>query len=328
MDSDKVSLSRSGEKPVADVWAAIEAVGASLVQLAQAARGGAVSGASGGVASGLSLTVPNYSPLPPGSVGVVELINDFLLTKARAGRSDRYLRALRNSLLKFSHGRARQAASAVTAADLQRWLDSRQWSARTRKGYLSDVSTLYAWGMRRGLVAHNPALAVEVPTPRVSGVSLHSPAQVATVLEYARKEDIAVCRLLAIRYFAGVRSAEAHRLTEADIRPGFVEVPAAKAKTRARRLVTIQPALAAWLGIGGALPVLDFERVRRITAGAGVPWPHNVTRHSFCSYHLQAFGSAAKTALEAGHSETQLFAHYRERCTPEAAAEFWNLRPK
>jgi hypothetical protein len=58
-----------------------------------------------------------------------------------------------------------------------------------------------------------------------------------------------------------------------------------------------------------------------------VPWPSNVTRHSFCSYHLAQFGSASKTALEAGHSEAMLFAHYREVVSPAEAAAFWQIRP-
>lgn len=42
---------------------------------------------------------------------------------------------------------------------------------------------------------------------------------------------------------------------------------------------------------------------------------------------LAHFGNAAKTALEAGHSEAMLFRVYREVVTPEAAAAFWAIRP-
>lgn len=313
--------SPAGTNPA--VWQALAAMGQALVQLAQAAG---ADPAPSQPALSLASLAPVTGPLPSG-VSVVELINEFLLTKARAGRSDRYLRALRNSLLKFSHGRAHLAAAAVCAADLQRWLDRSRWAARTRKGYLADVATLYAWGVRRGLVKENPARGVEIPTAAPSKVALHSPAQVAKVLEFARARDMGVCRVLALRYFAGVRTAEAGRLSEADLRPGFVEIPAAKSKTRARRLVTIHPALASWLALGGELAPLGPMRLREVTAACGVPWPHNVTRHSFCTYHLAAFGSAARTALEAGHSEAQLFAHYRERCTPDDAAAFWAIRP-
>ena len=38
--------------------------------------------------------------------------------------------------------------------------------------------------------------------------------------------------------------------------------------------------------------------------------------------------SAAKTALQAGHSEEMLFGHYREIVTAETAAEFWELTPE
>jgi hypothetical protein len=67
--------------------------------------------------------------------------------------------------------------------------------------------------------------------------------------------------------------------------------------------------------------------VRRVIKLSKVPWPHNVARHSFVSYHLAQFQAANKTALEAGHSEQMLFAHYRALVTPGAAAEFWSIVP-
>jgi integrase len=146
-----------------------------------------------------------------------------------------------------------------------------------------------------------------------------------------RGPDLA--RLAALGYFAGIRTAELMRLGEEDINVGrgLVFVPAAKAKTRSRRLIVIQPNLAAWLRLEGRLPVSDGMRRLRAWRGAcrraGVPWPHNVARHSFVSYHLAAFGNAAKTALEAGHSEAMLFAHYRELVTPDAAEAFWGISP-
>jgi integrase len=134
-----------------------------------------------------------------------------------------------------------------------------------------------------------------------------------------------------VRYFAGLRGSEAASLDESCIQPGrgFIEVTAAKAKTRRRRLVTIQPALAAWLDTGGTLPLGDVNtKLWNLTSALAFDWPRNVTRHSFVSYHLAAFGSASKTALEAGHTEQMLFNHYREIVTPGQAAEFWGIRPK
>jgi integrase len=265
---------------------------------------------------------------------VVELVNSFLLAKARAGKSDRYLRALRNSLGKFVQGRAHLAANAVCCADVEKWSQNAEWSPRTQRGYVSDVRTMFNFAIRRGLLRHNPAAGVELPVEEPCAVVIHTPAQVKTVLEFARRYDLNICRALAVRYFAGLRSAEVERLEEKFIRAGTLEVCAMASKTRRRRLVTIQPALAAWLRLGGAIPVRgnksnvwrDFTAA--LNRAEGVEWSHNVTRHSFVSYHLAEFENAGKTALEAGHSEAMLFAHYRELVTREAAKEFWGIRPK
>jgi integrase len=121
-------------------------------------------------------------------------------------------------------------------------------------------------------------------------------------------------------------------MTEDEIKGEFIEVTAAKSKTRRRRLVPLQPNLKAWLAIGGVVPLRDVnQRMRLFTAALrkkhGIDWTHNVTRHSWCSYHLAQFRSAAETALQAGHSEQMLFTHYRELVTPDQAKEFWSIVP-
>lgn len=122
-------------------------------------------------------------------------------------------------------------------------------------------------------------------------------------------------------------------LDEAEILDsGFIEVTAAKSKTRRRRLVTIQPALAAWLRAtanrGGVLPLRQSNnRLCDAVKRAAVPWGKSVTRHSFCSYHLAEFRSASATALEAGHTEQMLFNHYREIVTPAQSQRFWAIHP-
>ena len=109
---------------------------------------------------------------------------------------------------------------------------------------------------------------------------------------------------------------------------GVIEVTAKKSKTRRRRLIAVQPNLRAWLALEGELRAVSPMTVRAEIRQSKVDWHHNVTRHSFVSYHLAQFQNAAKTALEAGHTEQMLFAHYRELVTPTTAAEFWAIRPK
>lgn len=261
-----------------------------------------------------------------------EAINEFLTVKARANVSDRYLRTLRVSLCSFAAGRTHQLLHQVSHTEIEKWIYGMEVRPKTMKGYLGDVRTLYHWASRRGYVTTCPPDAVELPSSDTKHLAptLHTPEEVRAVLESLRQSDLDVMRHIAIRYFSGVRSAETHRLTEANIlsEQGLIEVPALKAKTRSRRLVTIQPCLAAWLALGGTLRNLCPENVRQKIRLSGVEWKHNVTRHSFVSNHYAAFGDAKKTAREAGHTEEILFTNYRALRTEDQGKAYFAIFPK
>lgn len=308
--------------PQKEFWQALLQAARALEKVATAALG---------QSAGVALS-PDLPHLADESTQLVQAVNTFLLAKARAGRSDRYLRQLRVVMQKFTEGRARRPVSSITVQEIERWLDENEWAVRTQRGYLSDVRTFFNFVERRGLVSHNPAAGVELPTSNdLAPPKIHTPAEVRQVLQAARDRDPDVCRLMAIRYFAGVRSSEAHRLREENILldRGVIEIPAAKAKTRRRRLVEIQPNLRAWLALGGELRAMsDYRTIRPVLQASKVSWHHNVTRHSFVSYHLAQFQNAGKTALQAGHTEQMIFQHYRELVAPDQAKEFWEIFPK
>lgn len=294
----------------------IEAACRALLNAVQLARG---------------VSSPQSAPLAtPPAASVVEICNEFLHAKAIAGRSDNYLRVSLAQLKAFSQDRQHRPLSSVTANEIETWLSAQDWSPVTRKNHLLTVRTLFAFAVARSHLVGNPALAVDMPTLDNAAPEIHTPDQVRHVLETARAVDLNLCRYLAIRYFAGLRGSEAASLDEAQIYTarGFLEVTAAKSKTRRRRLVTIHPALAAWLALGGVLPLGDVNtKLWRLTRQIGFRWPRNVTRHSFVSYHLAQWQSASKTALEAGHTEQILFNHYRELVTKEDANAFWSILP-
>ena len=289
----------------------------------------------------LSLPTPQAFPdapaaLPDAGVPVARLVALFLRSRAALGRSDRYLRQLRVSLSSFATGRTRHPAEGVSFEQIETWLADGGWSGATKRGYLADVRTMFAWGVKRGLLAKSPAAAVELPTVVSGAPGILTPHQVREALEFARGHDPHLCRALAIQFFAGLRSAEVERIEEAAVRLdiGVIEVSAEKAKTRRRRAVAIQPNLLEWLALGGELPLRGNKSNRwrgfrhALRAKTGQIWPHNAARHSFVSYHLAAFGSAARTALEAGHTEQMTFSHYRALvATPDALA-YWAIVPQ
>lgn len=278
---------------------------------------------------------PRTKPTPPRpepaqeSPILLDVINQLLVSKARVGRQDGWIRTLRCSLELFAELRGRRPIHTLTTVEIEDWVNGQEWSSRTIRNRLAHLQELWRFASARGWVSGpSPVLAVERPNETAPPApQIHTPEQVRILLRAARHQDLSVMRHLAIRYFAGLRTAEAIRLTEANIRPHHIEVPGWAAKTRQRRLVDISPNLRAWLDLGGELPMTNEKRARWIAQRAQIEWPHNVTRHSWCSYHLAMHSSAASTSLQAGHSEAMLFRHYRAIVTREQAEEYWSILP-
>lgn len=72
------------------------------------------------------------------------------------------------------------------------------------------------------------------------------------------------------------------------------------------------------------LSLLEFQRAM---LREGIAWPHNVTRHSFCSYHFGKFRDEKNTALESGNTPQMLFSNYREVVTPELENDYFSIFP-
>lgn len=266
---------------------------------------------------------------PRSKLSVRDLLAEFQTQKERLGKSKRYLRQMRVSVHGLFGEALGQPIADVTREELQRAVRELGLAPRTARGYFLDVATLFNFAVRQEYLARSPAKFIELPKQVPKPPALHTPEEVRRVLHAAREFNPNFCRELAVRYFAGLRSAEAGRLAEDEIKPDHIEVTAAKSKTRRRRLVEITPNLRAWLALGGTLPVgRTSGMAKRVAELAGCEWPANVTRHSFCSYHLAKFGSAGRTALEAGHTEAMLFNHYREVVTKAAAEAFFGIVPE
>ena len=106
-----------------------------------------------------------------------------------------------------------------------------------------------------------------------------------------------------------------------------------KLRLEKRRPVSISDNLSSWLRpvarlAGPVVPDRYRERHERLQALAKfAPWPRNVLRHSFGSYHLVFHKNEVLTAAEMGNSPAVIFQHYRALVTSEAAEKFWRLLP-
>jgi integrase len=156
------------------------------------------------------------------------------------------------------------------------------------------------------------------------------------LLQAAQRIEQRVLPMLAIGAFAGLRDAEIKRLdwSEVDLARGHIEVKAAKAKSARRRIVPIQPNLAAWLHpyrslTGQVVPEGARGKLERVRKAARLTrWAKNGLRHSYSSYRLAAIHDAPRVASELGHTSPQmLYSTYRELVLPEEAERYWQIAP-
>lgn len=282
-----------------------------------------------------------------------ELLRRCLLAKKAAGKSVNYLANLKTTCLSFIRGRETQLASSVTREEIEGWICGNGFAAKTQKGYLTNLRSLFSWAMsaRPRLLASNPAATARddrfALLPLVDGeIELLSARAVRRLLVVAaarpredrpQREDFGeFLWYVVLGCFCGIRPSEIRRLSGAQINleDGHVIVLGRTAKTRQRRVVDLSPNARAWLA-GREMPKrfspLNFQRRwARLRAAAGLAkWPHDAMRHTFASMHYAQHQDEALLKAQMGHSREEeiLFRHYRGLVTRREAAAFWGLRP-
>ena len=267
---------------------------------------------------------------------VSELMAEVLEAKRKDGRSEIYLRDLRNILAIFSRNFGNRPVAAITVEELDNWLRALPGSPKTRTNFRANVGVLFGYAARRRMIDTNPVLHTAKPKLPENPPEIFTVDELSTLLEAANRVAPDVIPMLAIGAFAGLRDAEIKRLdwSEVDLERGHIEVKAAKAKSARRRIVPVQPNLAVWLRRYSAMkgPLApegyrgSLERVRK--AASVARWPINGLRHSFASYRLAAIYDAPRVASELGHaSPTMLYSTYREVVRPEEAERYWKIGP-
>jgi integrase len=261
-------------------------------------------------------------------ISVGDVVKELLATKTASGRARHYLSDLRNRLDRFTTAFARPLND-VSAADIERFLHGLTVSARSRNNFRAVIGTLIRFGQRRGYVSkeHPGIIGIDRSSYVPRDVAVFTPDAIRTLLKVARPELVPA---LAIGAFAGVRSEEIKRLRWEDVRldEGHIEIRAANAKTKVRRLIPVSPNLRTWLATLAkpSGPISPFSNLQnqflKLARRARVRWVRNGLRHSYVSYRTAQCGNVATVSLEAGNSPTIIARNYL-RCVTPAAAEQW-----
>ena len=232
-------------------------------------------------------------------------------------------------------------------------------SASTKAAHYRAARALWRWAK-----AQEPALAGRDAT---EGIRVSAPKQDSTGAEFLTVEEVQTILTnldarhrpaAALLLFAGIRPQEIAGFGKPpilwrniDVAGKTIAIEEAIAKTRTRRVLQGLPdAVWAWLGAQGAaespVSVCTAQQLIRVIQQAGKfsvfkgkgraraiktlkPWPHDVTRHTFASYHIAAFDDPGKCALLLGHggNPRMLYTHYLGLAKREEAVKFWGLRP-
>jgi len=270
------------------------------------------------------------------NVTVEELTKEVLEAKRKDGHAPMYLADLRKRLARFCVEFGTRPVAAITVEELDNWLRDLDCAPKSRANFRANVGVLFSYAERRRMIDSNPILRTSRPKLVDKAPEIFTVDDLQGLLDAGRAFAPDVVPMLALGAFAGLRDAEIKRLdwSEIDLRRGFIEVTANKAKTARRRIVRIQPNLAHWLAPYGAMtgavvPANARKKLDSVrTAAKLTRWSNNGLRHSFASYRLAATNDAATVAAELGHSTSQmLYSTYREVVLPEEGERYWKIIP-
>lgn len=293
-----------------------------------------------------------------------EITEQFLKDRAAKGCREKTLKGYQSFSRVLAEEWGEENIHEIKQEDIEDWLSESPFQPRTRANYLMTLNTIFGFALKRKYCVENPAAHVSRPILDDKPVGILTPAQARALLDAAKVHLPEMVAGLAIGLFAGLRVSELCALdwSEIDLSARLIEVKAAKAKTRQRRLVTISDNLALWLApyVQRGGPVLyrlteadDDQNAVREVLGANRfgkdlrwlvegstatdteeerpavvnPWPHNAIRHSFGSYYFGRTKNENATASEMGNSPAMVYKHYRELVKPADVVQYWNILP-
>ena len=266
----------------------------------------------------------------------------FLGSKVRMGVARRSLDTLKSLMYDFrDYIGADTQVAAISPEMIESWLDEggvrgKDWATITKATSLKRIKGFFAWCIKRDFISTNPGTKLEGFILDDSEPCYLKLDQVVQFLEITKNHDPELLTPVALNLFCGIRPSEVARMTQANISfaDREIELKGRQTKTRNRRFVDISDNCLEWLKLGGQMPISNLEHrwhtlLVKAKAKLGFEkWPHDCLRHSFCSYYLAAHENAAKTALQAGHTESILFKHYRKLVKKEQAEKFWAIFPE
>ena len=282
-----------------------------------------------GIELGLTLrSLANLAQAQKSSKCLNEAVYEYLAFKHTQNLRPSSLVLIKTSLSQMVIRFPKYQCDQITTKMLEDWFSDKKWKRSTVDGVIAKIGPFFSWAVREGWRIKNPVKGILRPKEDDSEPVILSVEEVKRLMIVAREKEPTLVPYLALGIFAGIRPEEIKRLVWEDIQVDEIVIRSTKAKTRKRRLVAVSPNLKTWLKQRHPLRPKNLRRkLDRLRASTNVTWGHDIMRHSFASYHLAMHGSADKTSVQLGHSNTEmLIRHYRKLVPKAEAINFWNIK--
>ena len=266
-------------------------------------------------------------------------VADFVIAyKHSNGASPRHLKGMRSIFSKVCEDLGERPVNEITRDAIEEWqAEQDDVTLNTRISHARHFHILFSEAVERGWCVENPVAKLRRNSEATGDPEIWSPAQLARFLAAAMKYEPTLVVGLAIKAFAGVRTAELLQLRRERISSNKIQIVGRSAKTRRSRGIPIQPVLAAWLkrrrqAEGPVIGLSEnswFGAVQRVAVAAGIEQPSNVLRHSFGTYRYHATKSEDETSYEMGNTPAVILAWYRSVAVEDRdVRQWWRLTPQ
>lgn len=293
-----------------------------------------------------------------GSKKLYEAVSYHISLKERQGRRGRtigQLRSILNKVMKQNVDLAGKFLTDITIDDCRSMIENFSSSERQRGDAKKMLRAVFNIAMKNDWISKNPVMAVSIgaiqeteiiPLTLLEVRQLFAACRKANESEVEKKDlmlDTSDCLIpMAIMLFAGIRPEEVTRLVWNDINEEemIISVRGQSSKTGGVRHVKILSPLKSFFEALKGTEELESKLVprnwsnkwgcihKRAGWGENKPWPPDVLRHTFASYHKKHFNDMASLKDAMGHTSEKLL---RDRYTnlkgvsEKTAKEFWSL---
>jgi integrase len=259
---------------------------------------------------------------------------------------DRSRQNLRTRVKVFANSIPNVRVADVTPEIIDNFLEKRTVAASSKDSDRRAISRFFSWCMdrKRRWTTANPCHAVRVEQVERPSPAILNVAECKSLLRQAKKfKHGRIVPYIAVCLFAGLRPFEARRLTwqGVNLTDGEIRLESHQTKTGVPRVISICPALLAWLKAFEGRAFYppnwrkDFDVLKR-AVGYGTktdktpnlkPWPEDVMRHTAVSHFFRLTGSYGQTAEQFGNSEPIIKRHYQGRVSSRDTKMFYALLP-